>query len=64
MYQHDNRFEFQIGDLIEVYSPLSKHHGYYALIVSGPNVYGVYTVLIQEDMEKRNFASSEMERIN
>lgn len=64
MYRHDNRFEFQIGDLVEVYSPLSIHHGCYGLIIYGPNVYGVYTVLIQEDMTKRNFASGEMERIN
>jgi len=59
-----NRFGFQIGDLVELYSPLSKHHGCYALIISGPNVYGVYTVLLQEDMIERNFASGEMERIN
>lgn len=64
MYQHDNRFEFQIGDLVELYSPLSIHHGCCALIIAGPNVYGVYTVLIQENMVKRNFASGEMERIN
>jgi len=53
-----------MGDLVEIYSPLSTHHGYCALVISGPNVYGVYTVLIQEDMTKRNFASGEMERIN
>ena len=64
MYRHDNRFEFEIGDLVEVYSPLSVHHGCFGLIIDGPNVYGVYTVLIQEDMKKRNFASGEMERIN
>ena len=63
MYQ-DRIPDFFAGDLVEVYSPLSIHHGCFALVLSGPNIYGVYTVLIQEDMTKRNFAKGEMERIN
>lgn len=53
-----------MGDLVKIDSPLSYYHGYYALIASGPNVYAVYTVLIQEGMIQKNFAFNEMERIN
>ena len=60
----NRQFQYKIGDLVEIYSPLSQHHGYYALVIAGPNVYGVYTVLIQSGMIKRNFAFGELERIN
>lgn len=63
MYQN-NRYEFEIGDLVAIYSPLSQDHEHLALIVGGPNVYGVYTVMVQQTMSKRNFAVGEMERIN
>ena len=61
---HNKQFKYKIGDLVEIYSPLSQHHGDYGLIISEPNVYGVYTVLIQDGMIKRNFAFGELERIN
>lgn len=57
-------YDLSIGDLVEIYSPLSMHHGYYAVIVSAPSTYGVYKVLIQEEMEERSFAYGELERIN
>ena len=58
------KFDLNIGDLVKIYAPLSRNHGFYALIVDGPNVYGVYTVLLQEDMTKRNYAYGELERVN
>ena len=49
---------------MKIYSPLSQHHGYYGLIISGPNEMHLYTILFQENMVKRNFAFNELERIN
>lgn len=61
---YDKRYDLYSGDLVEIYSPLSKYHGFYALIIDGPNTYGVYNILIQEDFEVRSFAYGELERIN
>ena len=61
---YDKRYDLRSGDLVEIYSPLSKYHGFYALIISGPNMYGVYNIIIQEDSEVRSYAYSELERIN
>jgi hypothetical protein len=61
---HDERYDLFRGDLVEIYSPLSMYHGHYALVVDGPNVYGVYKILIQENLEVRSYGYSELERIN
>lgn len=61
---HDERYDLFRGDLVEIYSPLSMYHGHYALIIDGPTIFGVYKILIQEDLEVRSFAYSELERIN
>lgn len=52
------------GDLVEIYAPLSRYHGYFALIISGPSSHGTYLIFIQESMTKRTFSFSELERIN
>jgi len=53
-----------MGDLVEIYAPLSKYHGFYALILSKPNSLNIYDVLIQEDMIQKRFAFNELRRIN
>ena len=61
---YDKRYNLCRGDLVEIYSPLSMYHGHYALVVDGPNVYGVYKILIQENLEVKSYGYSELERIN
>lgn len=56
--------KFQIGDLVEIYSPLSQYHRFYALILSEANKLNIYTVLIQEYMLEKRFAFNELKRIN
>jgi len=53
-----------MGDLVEIYAPLSKYHGFYALVLSKPNSLNIYDVLIQEDMIQKRFAFNELRRIN
>ena len=53
-----------MGDLVKVDSPLSTYHGFYALILSGPNILNIYNILIQDGMLEKRFAFNELERIN
>jgi hypothetical protein len=53
-----------MGDLVKIDSPLSMYHGFYALIISGPNILNIYNVIIQDGMLEKRFAFNELERIN
>jgi hypothetical protein len=58
------KHQLHSGDLVEIYAPLSKYHGFYALVLCGPNTLNIYNVLIQEDMIQTRFAFNELRRIN